>query len=97
MPYHAACARLPKHQSLFDTPQKSGLTPSAKSSSASSLRIQKPETSFVSRAVVVRSGGRGRGQPDGAVLLLIVYSKAKFDNLPAPFLAQLKKGVEDAI
>ncbi len=34
---------------------------------------------------------------DGAVWLLIVYSKAKFDNLPASFLAQLKKGVEDAI
>ncbi len=35
--------------------------------------------------------------PDGAVWLLIVYVKAKFDNLPAPFLAQLKRGVEDAI
>lgn len=34
---------------------------------------------------------------DGAVWLLIVYSKAKFDNLPASFLSQLKKGVEDAI
>ena len=34
---------------------------------------------------------------DGTVWLLIVYSKAKFDNLPASFLAQLKKGVEDAI
>jgi hypothetical protein len=35
---------------------------------------------------------------DGTVwLLLIVYSKAKFDNLPASFLVQLKKGVEDAI
>ncbi|HKW82353.1 MAG TPA: transcriptional regulator, partial [Burkholderiaceae bacterium] len=30
---------------------------------------------------------------DGAVWLLIVYSKAKFDNLPASFLAQLKKGI----
>jgi hypothetical protein len=28
---------------------------------------------------------------------LIVYAKAKFDNLPASFLAQLKKGVEDEI
>jgi hypothetical protein len=35
--------------------------------------------------------------PDGTVWLLIVYSKAKFDNLPASFLAQLKKGIEDAI
>ena len=35
--------------------------------------------------------------PDGTVWLLIVYSKAKFDNLPASFLAQLKKEVEDAI
>lgn len=34
---------------------------------------------------------------DGTVWLLIVYAKAKFDNLPASFLAQLKKGVEDAI
>jgi len=31
------------------------------------------------------------------VWLLIVYSKTKFDTLPASFLAQLKKGVEDAI
>jgi hypothetical protein len=35
--------------------------------------------------------------PDGTVWLLIVYAKAKFDSLPASFLAQLKKGVEDAI
>ena len=34
---------------------------------------------------------------EGTVWLLIVYSKAKFDNLQASFLAQLKKGVEDAI
>ena len=34
---------------------------------------------------------------EGTVWLLIVYSKAKFDNLPASFLTQLKKGVEDAI
>ena len=33
----------------------------------------------------------------GTVWLLIVYSKSKFDNLPASFLAELKKGVEDAI
>ena len=34
---------------------------------------------------------------DGTVWLLIVYSKVKFDNLPASFLAELKKGIEDAI
>jgi len=34
---------------------------------------------------------------DGTVWLLIVYAKAKFDNLPASFHAQLKKGVENAI
>lgn len=34
---------------------------------------------------------------EGTVWLLIVYSKAKFDNLPTSFLAQLKKGIEDAI
>lgn len=33
--------------------------------------------------------------PDGTVWLLIVYKKAKFDNLPTAFLAQLKKGIED--
>jgi hypothetical protein len=35
--------------------------------------------------------------PDSTVWLLIVYAKAKFDNLPVSFLAELKKGVEDAI
>ena len=34
--------------------------------------------------------------PDGTVWLLIVYSKAKFDDLPASFLAQLKREVEHA-
>jgi len=28
---------------------------------------------------------------------LIVYKKAKFDNLPTSFLVELKQGVEDAI
>jgi hypothetical protein len=28
--------------------------------------------------------------PDGRIWLLIVYAKAKFDNLPADFLARLK-------
>ena len=31
------------------------------------------------------------------VWLLIVYKKAKFDNLPTEFLAELKKGIEDAL
>jgi hypothetical protein len=29
--------------------------------------------------------------------LLIAYTKGKFDNLPTTFLAELKKGVEDAL
>lgn len=33
---------------------------------------------------------------EGTIWLLIVYKKAKYDNLPTAFLAQLKKGVEDA-
>jgi len=31
------------------------------------------------------------------IWLLIVYRKAKFDNLPTDFLAELKKGIEDAL
>lgn len=31
------------------------------------------------------------------IWLLIVYKKSKFDNLPAEFLLELKKGVEDAL
>ena len=31
------------------------------------------------------------------IWLLIVYKKAKFDNLPTSFLAELKQGVEDAL
>ena len=34
---------------------------------------------------------------DGVVWLLIVYKKAKFDNLPTSFLAKLKQGVEDVL
>lgn len=34
---------------------------------------------------------------DGTVWLLIVYTKAKFDNLPASFLAELKREVDDAL
>ncbi len=34
---------------------------------------------------------------DGVVWLLIVYKKAKFDNLPTSFMAKLKQGVEDAL
>jgi len=32
---------------------------------------------------------------DETIWLLIVYTKAKFDNLPTSFLAEMKKGVED--
>ena len=35
--------------------------------------------------------------PAGTVWLLIVYAKAKFDNMPSSFLEQLKEGVEHAI
>lgn len=34
---------------------------------------------------------------DATIWLLIVYTKAKFDNLPTAFLEQLKKGVRDAL
>lgn len=33
---------------------------------------------------------------DGTIWLLIVYTKAKFDNLPTSFLAELKREIEDA-
>jgi len=56
----------------------------------------------------VRWSTAGKGKQGGArviyfleshhtVWLLIVYKKAKFDNLPTEFLAELKKGVEDAL
>jgi hypothetical protein len=56
----------------------------------------------------VRWSASGRGRRGGArviyflqaehtIWLLIVYTKAKFDNLPTDFLAALKKGVEDAL
>lgn len=35
--------------------------------------------------------------PDDTVWLLIVYKKAKFDNLPTSFLKELKRGIEDAL
>ena len=34
---------------------------------------------------------------DHTVWLLIVYTKAKFDNLPTAFIAQLQKAVQDAL
>jgi hypothetical protein len=34
---------------------------------------------------------------DETIWLLIVYKKAKFDNLPTSFLLELKQGVEDAL
>ena len=56
----------------------------------------------------VRWATTGRGKSGGAriiyflhsgdtVWLLIVYIKAKFDNLPTSFLAQLRKAVQDAL
>ena len=56
----------------------------------------------------VRCSSEGQGKQGGAriiyflavdttVWLLIVYKKAKFDNLPTDFVAALKKGVEDAL
>ncbi|HJP91327.1 MAG TPA: type II toxin-antitoxin system RelE/ParE family toxin [Pyrinomonadaceae bacterium] len=52
------------------------------------------------------SSGRGKrggarviyfNAADQTVWLLIVYTKAKFDNLPKQFLDELKRGVEDAL
>jgi hypothetical protein len=52
------------------------------------------------------SSGRGKrggarviyfNAPDGTIWLLIVYTKARFDQLPTEFLAKLKQGVEDAL
>ncbi len=34
---------------------------------------------------------------EGTIWLLIVYKKAKFDNLPTSFLIELKQGVENAL
>ena len=56
----------------------------------------------------VRWSARGRGKRGGArviyflqaehtIWLLIVYSKAKFDDLPTEYLAQLRRGIEDAL
>jgi hypothetical protein len=56
----------------------------------------------------VRWAGSGRGKRGGArviyfnamyrtIWLLIVYTKAQFDNLPKEFLAKMKQGVENAL
>lgn len=56
----------------------------------------------------VRWSAAGQGKRGGArviyfnaitqtIWLLIVYKKAKFDNLPTSFLVELKQGVEDAL
>jgi len=56
----------------------------------------------------VRWASGGHGKRGGArviyfnltvdtIWLLIVYKKAQFDNLPTAFLAELKRGVEDAL
>jgi hypothetical protein len=54
----------------------------------------------------VRWSRKGQGKRGGArviyfcaadqvIWLLIVYSKSRLDNLPATFLAKLRKGIED--
>ena len=54
-------------------------------------------------SVIPGSGKRGGARviyfvaADGVIWLLIVYKKAKFDNLPTSFLVHLKQGVEDAL
>lgn len=56
----------------------------------------------------VRWSSDGQGKQGGSrviyflaesetIWLLIVYKKAKFDKLPTAFLAELKRGVEDAL
>jgi hypothetical protein len=56
----------------------------------------------------VRWTSAGQGKRGGArviyfnvdteiIWLLIVYKKAKFDDLPTSFLVELKQGVEDAL
>ncbi len=35
--------------------------------------------------------------PNGAMWLLIAYKKARFDNLPTSFLAELKRAVEESL
>lgn len=53
-----------------------------------------------SRAGIGKRGGARviyyNQQADGTMALLMVYAKAKFDNLPADFLVRLKKEFEDA-
>jgi hypothetical protein len=56
----------------------------------------------------VRWSRKGQGKRGGArviyfcatdqvIWLLIVYTKSRLDNLPAAFLAKLRKGIEDAL
>ena len=51
----------------------------------------------------VGSGKRGGArviyflEHEHTIWLLIVYKKSKFDNLPTEFIAELRKGVEDAL
>lgn len=53
-----------------------------------------------SRAGVGKRGGARViyfNADETTIWLLIVYNKAKFDNLPSTFLAELRQGVEDAL
>jgi hypothetical protein len=54
-------------------------------------------TSVTTAAANARVGRTLTGHTALPYTVLIVYTKAKFDNLPAEFLAQLKQGVEDAL
>ena len=72
---------------------------------------EKPEGSVVrveiddSRTTALAAPGAGPSDlsttaamlDDGAIWLLIVYKKSRFDNLPTSFLEQLRQGVEDAL
>ena len=58
------------------------------------------------RKVRWAAGGQGKSggarviyfnADDSTIWLLIVYKKAKFDNLPTSFLIELRKGVQDAL
>jgi len=70
------------------------------------LRIQRAGPRGGCRKVRWSSEGQGkRGgarviyvlATEGTIWLLIVYKKAKYDNLPTTFLAELKKGVDNAL
>jgi len=104
------CVPSPKPLSSSATLPTSGGTQSARSSSTSSLPTRKQGKLIRGSGGCrkVRWSAEGQGKQggarviyflatDGTIWLLIVYKKAKYDNLPTAFLAELKKGVEDAL